>query len=92
MTDNMPGLGISCSHNLGVFAYPPKKHISKKYPLLLDDRWHLCWSVMAFVYAVIATSESEATLDESYKVYFLRRSDFVSHLMSHNSILRSSKK
>ena len=32
-----------------------------------------------FVYAAIATSEPEATLDESQKVYFLRRSNSVSH-------------
>ena len=65
---------VSHNSNLRNFVSQPNRYIKElndqKHPLLQDDRWHLCWSVMPFVYAVIATSEPEATLDDLRKYTF----------------------
>ena len=75
MTNNGTEKGIR-----GFLHIPPKRYIKElndqKHPLLQDDQWHLWWSVMLFVYAVIATSEPETTVDESHKVYILRNAKF----------------
>ena len=67
----------------GLLHIPPKRYIKElndqKYPLLQDDRWHLCCVVFPFVYAAIAAFQPEANRHEFQRVTFLRRSNSVSH-------------
>lgn len=87
---------VSHNSDLRNFVSQSKRYIKglgdQKHPLLQDGRWHLCWSVNPFVYAVIAASEPETTLDMSQKIYFLREPNSVSSLMSYDQILKSSEK
>ena len=71
----------------GFLHIPSKRCISV---IKQDEQWHSGRSILALVWKAIAASKPGTNKHESQKVYFLRQSNAVSHLMSHSSILTSS--